>query len=73
MVVPVGFSLENITVNNVSGLLIHLIPLKVFKNELDILRYVNLVSSVTWTPCACDFMQDTVFYQMFVSWLEESF
>lgn len=50
MVVPVGFSLENITVNNVSGLLIYLIPLKVFKNELDILRCVNLVSSVTWTP-----------------------
>ena len=69
MVVLVGFSLENITVNNVSGLLINLIPLKVFKNELDILSYENLVSCVTWNPCACDFMQVLYFIKcLLVDW-----
>lgn len=71
--VPVGFSLENMTVNNVSGLVIHLIALKVFKNELDVLSYENFVLSLPWNPCACDFMQGTVFHKMFVGWLEESF
>ena len=61
-----GFSLENITVNNVSGLLIYLIALKVFKNELDVLSYDSFVLFRPWNPSACDFMQGTVFHKMFV-------
>lgn len=47
---PVGFSLENITVNNLSGLLIYLIALKVFKNELDVLSYNNFILFIPWNP-----------------------